>query len=351
MGEGGRCGEGYESRGGTLGEHVELVPVDLIDPNPYQSRRSVAHLTELTASVKAMGILVPIKVQPWGDRYRIVYGERRWRAAREAGLRCIPCLIAESGLEIADEMSLVENEQRDGLNIIDHVMAIREFSLRGNSGRDIALLIGKSPAHVSKCLSAGEFFSRAMAAGFLDYSELTEANLGLEHAYIASTYADHTGDLGFAADLLRYAASSGLTREQMQSEAERKIATAQREGAGDREEEETSVPGLLAPVVRGTGDGIADRPELPKETQIRRTGGTVRRFQITVAGRMTSGRMVRMLDTMTDMLDALSTLADAELTVRQADKEAVAEALDRAARSLSAVSASLKQVQARIEER
>lgn len=339
--------EGDESRGGALDEHVELLPVDLIDPNPYQSRRSFTHLTELTASIKAMGVLVPIKIRRQGERYRIIYGERRWRAACAAGLRRIPCLIAESNFENVDEMSLVENEQRDDLNVIDHVMAVREFSLRGYPGKDIAMLIGKSAAHVSKCLSAGEFFSRAMAAGFLSYPELTETDLGLEYAYIASTYADHTGDLGFGADLLRYAASSSLTREQMQSEAERRIATAQREGAG--EEEESSAPWLLAPAVRGTGDCIADRPESTKEMQIHPTGGTVRRFQITLAGRMTSGRMVRMLDTMSDMLEALSTLADAELKVGQADKAAVSKALDRAARSLSVASASLGQVRARMQ--
>ena len=83
-----------------LGERVQLVPLGQIDPNPRQHRRVFTHIDELAQSIREKGVLVPIRVQATGERYRIVYGKRRFRAARGAHLGYIPCIVADSDLEI-----------------------------------------------------------------------------------------------------------------------------------------------------------------------------------------------------------------------------------------------------------
>jgi len=311
-----------------------LLPIDLIDRNPHQPRRVVTHLAELTESIKKKGVLVPIRVQRKGDRYRIVYGERRWRAATDAGLRFIPCLVSESATEDIDELSLVENEHRENLNVVDRVMAVREFSPRGYPGKDISLLIGKSAAHVSKCLAIAEFLAEAMAGGFLTYSALAESDPGPEFLYLASRYAAQT-DLGFGADLLQYATYSGLTREEMQDEAERRIAERESAVVGEKKKDPRS-----AQLGSQDGDDASDtRRQSGSEAAVR---PYTHRWQITATDHLTAGRMIRILDTASDVLGVLSSLADADLEVSQAGN--VAEALERAIRGLSETSLAMKRL-------
>jgi ParB/RepB/Spo0J family partition protein len=333
----------YGSATGDVVERVELIPIDLIDPNPRQHRRVFTNLVELSGNIKEKGVLVPIRLLRRGERYRIVYGERRWRAARAAGLLRIPAIVTEADLEDIDEVSLVENEQRESLNTIDHAMAVREFSKRGYSNKDIAMLIGKSESHISKCSLAGEFLSEAMAGGFLNYNELAGMSPGLERLYVASSYARQTGDLGFGVDLLKHAICSELTRRQMQCEAERRIAALAQEAIekdGERAEAPVRGDEITGPLqVRQSG----------KETPVRPSQRIVRRWQITVANRLTSGRMIRILDTLHDMLDALSFIIDGDVKVTHADEAALTEAVGQATRSLSTMSLRMEQLRKRTQ--
>jgi ParB/RepB/Spo0J family partition protein len=342
--KGQRGAEAFQSQAEDVGERIELVLIDLIDANPRQHRRVFTHLLELADSIRERGVLVPIKVlQSAGGRYRIVYGERRWRAARDAGLLRIPCLITEAGIKDIDEISLTENEHREDLNTTDHVMAVSEFSKRGYANTDIAVLIGKSESHISKCLLAGGFLSDAMAGGFLTYVELAEMDTGLESLYLASSYAKQVEDLGFGADLLKYATSSGLTRRQMQREADRRMAALGQKAAGEEENKGGSVPGQAGAAVEGDATtGLCENLQSGEETPTPRS--TVRRWQITVADNLTSGRVLRILDTVTEMLDVLSFLADADVRVGQGDKAAVTGAIGRVAQNLSAMSLRMKKL-------
>jgi ParB family transcriptional regulator, chromosome partitioning protein len=97
---------------------LEQVPLSLIDPNPFQPRTQLpaGALDELANSIRANGLIQPILIRPAGERYQLVAGERRWRAAGKAGLEKVPAVIREVGDTEALELALAENLLREALN-------------------------------------------------------------------------------------------------------------------------------------------------------------------------------------------------------------------------------------------
>jgi ParB family chromosome partitioning protein len=117
-------------------DEIEEVPLPLVSPNPFQPRRAFdeTELTELANSVKAKGILQPILVRRLGDGgYELIAGERRWRAAKLAGLKKIPAIVRPATDAEAMEMALIENLQRKDLNPMEAARAyqrlMKEFGL------------------------------------------------------------------------------------------------------------------------------------------------------------------------------------------------------------------------------
>lgn len=106
------------------------IPIDLIDPNPVQPRTIFQpdKLTELAQSIRTNGIIQPLVVQRTGDRYQLVAGERRWRAARIAGLELIPAVIQEFAPERLLEVALIENIQREDLNPMEVAQALDKLA-------------------------------------------------------------------------------------------------------------------------------------------------------------------------------------------------------------------------------
>jgi ParB family transcriptional regulator, chromosome partitioning protein len=134
------------------------VDIDRLSPSEFQPRVSLddGRLDELTQSIAAHGIIQPIVVRAVGDRFQIVAGERRWRAAKRAGLLRVPVVVKEvaPGREQSLlEMALVENIQREDLNPIDEALAYRrladDFQLTQES---IAAAVGKDRASVANYL-------------------------------------------------------------------------------------------------------------------------------------------------------------------------------------------------------
>lgn len=111
-------------------ERVEPIPLEAIDPNPYQPRRVFDHdsLEELAQSIRMDGVIQPILVRPAGERYTLVAGERRVRAAKIAGLLRIPAIIREIPQDRLLEVTLVENVQRENLNPIEEAQAYDRMS-------------------------------------------------------------------------------------------------------------------------------------------------------------------------------------------------------------------------------
>ena len=139
---------------------LKQIPVDLLQRGQYQPRLDIRQdsLEELANSIKAQGVVQPIVARPIGktgdtQRYEIVAGERRWRAAQMAGLDSIPAVVRELPDEAAIAMALIENIQREDLNPLEEARAldrlIREFDLTHG---EAAEAVGRSRASVSNLL-------------------------------------------------------------------------------------------------------------------------------------------------------------------------------------------------------
>lgn len=128
------------------GQPIEL-PLERITPNPHQPRKTMdeAKIAELAASLKATGLIQPIVVRKQGDSYQLIAGERRWRAAKLAGLSAIPAIIRDVDSYTQAQMALIENIQREDLNPIDRSLGYRtlidqlgltQIELAGRLGED-----------------------------------------------------------------------------------------------------------------------------------------------------------------------------------------------------------------------
>jgi ParB family chromosome partitioning protein len=106
------------------------IPIDSIDPNPIQPRRVFQgeRLAELAQSIQANGIIQPLVVRKAGDRYQLVAGERRWRAAKLAGLDQVPAVVQDIPDDRLLEITLIENIQREDLNPIETANAFHSLS-------------------------------------------------------------------------------------------------------------------------------------------------------------------------------------------------------------------------------
>ena len=137
-------------------ESPGTVDIDRIQPGRYQPRTKMdaASLDELAASIKAQGLIQPILVRPAGaDRYELIAGERRWRAARIAGLGEVPVVVRDVPDQAALAMSLIENIQREDLNPLEEAQGVQrlvsEFKLTHQEAADA---IGRSRAATTNLL-------------------------------------------------------------------------------------------------------------------------------------------------------------------------------------------------------
>lgn len=131
----------------TKGENLLELDIDQVRPNPNQPRTRFTDeaLNELSASIKANGIVQPILVRQKGQGYEIVAGERRWRAAQRAELKKIPAVVKEVSDEKVLELALVENIQRQELNPIEEAKAFRQLIDNiGLTQEELSERIGKS---------------------------------------------------------------------------------------------------------------------------------------------------------------------------------------------------------------
>jgi ParB family chromosome partitioning protein len=147
-------GDALEGTGRTPGTPFE-VDIDRLVPNSYQprSRAEDARIGELAQSIKANGLIQPILVRPKGSGYQIIAGERRWHAAQRAGLLRVPVTVREvaegEDLKLL-EWALIENLQREDLNVIEEAQAYKRLSDEfGLTQEDIAAAVGKDRATIA----------------------------------------------------------------------------------------------------------------------------------------------------------------------------------------------------------
>jgi ParB family chromosome partitioning protein len=131
------------------------IPIDRIQPNPRQPRKRFddATLTELVQSIRTSGVIQPVVVRRAGDGYELIAGERRWRAARQAGLDRIPAVVREVTNAQSLELALVENLLREDLNPIEAAEGYRQLLADfGWTQEQLAQRIGKDRSSISNAL-------------------------------------------------------------------------------------------------------------------------------------------------------------------------------------------------------
>jgi len=206
------------------------VDIDRLSPNEFQPRGHIddARLDELAQSIKSNGVIQPIIVRRVGERYQIIAGERRWRAAQKAGLLRVPVTVkdvpAGSDRSVL-EMALIENIQRENLNPIDEALAYRrlteEFELTQEA---VASAVGKDRATVANTLR------------LLKLPEAVRADVGAGR--LAMGHARALLGLFAAADQLRIARdviARGLSVRETESLVKRTVE-------GERQKPDTAAP-------------------------------------------------------------------------------------------------------------
>ncbi len=157
------------------GDALATLPVGAIGPGRYQPRTRMdeASLAELAASIRAQGLMQPVLVRPLErDRYELIAGERRWRAAQLAGLREIPALVREVPDETALAMALIENIQRENLNPIEEATGLQrlvdEFRMTHEQVADAVGRSRSATTNLLRLLKLAKPVQDMLAAGALE---------------------------------------------------------------------------------------------------------------------------------------------------------------------------------------
>ncbi|EKP94774.1 ParB/RepB/Spo0J family partition protein [Thermaerobacter subterraneus] len=248
---------GVRPEAAAAGQQVEQVPVDRIRPNPYQPRRQFDPdaLAELVESVRQHGIVQPLLLRPEGDGYRLVAGERRWRAAQAAGLETVPAVVREfSDVEMM-EIALVENLQREDLNPIEEAQGYRMLCEElGLTQEQVSQRVGKSRSHIAnlmRLLSLPDDLRRLVAEG----------KLSTGHAKVLLSVPSPVEMRRLAAEVL----SEGLTVRQLEQRvAGGGKAPRRRPGASRQPAPEPEVQDLIDRLQRALNTRVALRGRGPR---------------------------------------------------------------------------------------
>jgi ParB family chromosome partitioning protein len=194
------------------GDGLRRIPIDSLQPGKYQPRTGMdpARLGELAESIKAQGVIQPIVAREIGrNKFEIIAGERRWRAARQAGLTEVPVVLRDVDDRSVIAMALIENIQREDLNPLEEAVAlsrlIDEFSL---THQNAAEAVGRSRAAVSNLLRLLELPEEIRAL-------LEARQLEMGHARALLTLAAPA-----AIGLAKEAAENGLSVREVERRAQ-----------------------------------------------------------------------------------------------------------------------------------
>lgn len=197
------------------GQRLKTVPVESLHPSPYQPRRlfPVDELEELADSIRQKGVLQPLLVRESApDRYEIVAGERRWRAAGRAGLAEVPVLVGDFTDRDVAEIALIENVQRHDLTPIEEAEGYNRLMTEFAYTQDqLGNVLGKSRSHISNTLR------------LLDLPESVQGLLA--NGYISSGHARTLVTVNNPEKLAEKIVSSGWTVRQVEAWVKRKRET------------------------------------------------------------------------------------------------------------------------------
>ena len=246
----------------VAGARFAELPLDAIVPNPAQPRTHFDEeaLAELVASIREVGLLQPVVVRAVGaDRYELVMGERRWRAAREAGLTALPALVRETADDAMLRDALLENLHRQELNPLEEAAAyaqlLEEF---GSTHEELATRLGRSRSTITNTLRLLQLppaVQRRVAAGVLSAGH-ARALLGLATAEAQEAMA------------LRVVAEGLSVRG-----AEEAVALAQAEHPSGREPSRRPPRRAVPPALVEIAEQLSDRFETRVQVDMGRAKG------------------------------------------------------------------------------
>jgi ParB family chromosome partitioning protein len=197
----------------------QQVDIDLIEPSPYQPRTRFREeaLDELARSIQASGIIQPLVVRPIGSRFQLIAGERRWRAAQRAGLAKVSVIVRQVPDQVALEMTLVENIQREDLNAIEAARAFERLMQEAQLTQEaVAERTGKDRATIANAIRLLKLEQRIQ-----DWIE--EGKLTAGHGRALLAVLDSQLRMRYA----QRAARGGLTVRQIEKLATRRSRGAQ----------------------------------------------------------------------------------------------------------------------------
>ena len=243
------------------------VPIDRLEANPFQPRLALdpSRMAELAASIRESGIIQPILVRRVGERYQIIAGERRWRAAQQLGLHTVPVTLREVADERLLELALVENIQRQELTALEEAQAFHrlqtEFRL---TQEEVARRVGRERSTIANALRL-----LRLPAELRELVGTGRLDAGHARALLALERAEDQVELG------REAARKGLSVREVERQVARRRAPRtrvhSRRDANTRAAEERLRAVLGTRVeIRRQGKGGALRIQFTSEAELNR---------------------------------------------------------------------------------
>jgi ParB family chromosome partitioning protein len=239
------------------GDRLRELPVETLVPNPQQPRRHFdpQAIEELAASIRASGVLQPLVVRPRGHQYEILVGERRWRAAQQAGLAQVPAIVREASDAEALELALVENLLREDLNPLEAADAYQRLLAEfGWTQEELARRLGKDRSSVANAL-------RLLRLPPLIQEDLRAGRLTMGHARALLGLPSPTAQLRLRQRILTQDWSVRATEAGVQ--ARRPARARARRRAADLDVLEEELRQTLGTRVRLVGSLLRGRIELP----------------------------------------------------------------------------------------
>jgi len=232
------------------------LAIDSIAPNPNQPRKSFddAKLHDLSASLGQTGVLQPVVVRRVGQGYQLIVGERRWRAAKLAGLTKIPAIIREATDSQSLEMALVENLLREDLNPMEEAEAYQRLIAEyGWTQEELAQRVGRDRSSVANCL-------RLLKLPTLIQADLREGRLTMGHARALLALATSGDQLRLREEILAHSWTVRATEQSIQQKRPRPMRRLRR--SADLAAVEDQLRSALATRVRLVGTERAGRIEV-----------------------------------------------------------------------------------------
>ena len=215
----------------AVADGLMQLPLDRIGPSPYQPRKTFneASIEELARSVREHGIVQPLVVTRSGDRYELIAGERRYRAAKKAGLQTVPVIVKEMVQKgEALQIALIENIQREDLNPMEEAAAYHQLHQEfGLTQEEISRRVGKERSTVAnflRLLKLPETVKKLLASGQLSMGH-ARALLALDSAKKQEHLADRVVKRGLSVRQTELIASEGAPKAPEKKEKEKDVFT------------------------------------------------------------------------------------------------------------------------------